>query len=117
MAPTPSLLKQLCKNAFSFAFLLSPTTALNISSSIAVNGSSPITDGITTSYYQPTDVAPLPLLDSRSLPVGIDLALLAVGDSITAGVRSSDENSYRLDLRRLLEAGNYNDHSTTLCPC
>jgi hypothetical protein len=116
MAPTPSLLKQLCKNAFSFALLLSPTTALDLSSSIAVHGSSPITEGITTSYYQPADVAPPPLLDSRSLPVGIDLALLAVGDSITAGVGSSDGNSYRLDLRRLLEAGKYNDRLTTSRP-
>jgi lysophospholipase L1-like esterase len=45
----------------------------------------------------------LPSLHTRDLSTGFGLSILAIGDSITAGVGSSDKNGYRLALRKLLQ--------------
>jgi opacity protein-like surface antigen len=103
MAPIMPVLKRFYKSALSFALLFSAASAADIST--ASIGS--VFLGNITAQQSPSasDNAVSSLLKPRGLPVGVDLSLLAVGDSITVGVGSSDQNGYRLYLRRLLQAG------------
>jgi lysophospholipase L1-like esterase len=105
MAPPVPGLKRFCKSALGFALLFSNVHATDPST--ASIGSVPgLLENITAQYSPSGSGNALPpLLKPRGLPVGTDLSLLAVGDSITVGVGSSDQNGYRLYLRRLLQAG------------